>query len=89
MRDADNCGAQGLELIGRLGKIVRFNRAARCERRGVEIQYYRAFLKCISERECKALAGKRRLRREIWGFLAVRQGGQCRRGDQSTQERTA
>ena len=59
-----------LNFVGRLGELVRLDRAAGRERRGIKIQHDRALLQGIRERKREGLAGERRLGGEIRGLCA-------------------
>jgi hypothetical protein len=75
VRYADDGGTQGLEFVRRLGELVGFHRAARCECRGIKVQHHRAALQRIGQGKLEWLAGEGRLGGEI---RRLRTGLQCR-----------
>ncbi len=85
--DPDDGGAHRVEFFGRLGKLVRLDRAARGEGLGIEIEYDRAFLERVFQVEGKRLAAEHRLGGEIHRLgpaFQRRHGRRCRDGGERT-----
>lgn len=78
-RHPDQRRAYRGELRGRLGEVVRLDRAPRRERGGEEIQYHRPLLERVREVERERLPAERPLRAEIGrGRTHLERGGRRR-----------
>ena len=62
--DPDHGGAQRMELVGRLGELVRLDRATGREGGRIEIQHHRTLVQGLGERELERFTGERSIRAE-------------------------